>query len=78
MPKHDFIPDHFLWRVGGRKERLAQLTRQLSGRSATLPAHAEEGAASHDSILTTAGENGAAARTGPVVEAPHGESVLEP
>ena len=74
MPKHDVIPEHFMWR--GRKDRLAELTRQLSGQAATLPAHAEEGAACHDPVLTTAEENGVATRTSPVVEAPHGESVL--
>ena len=77
-PKHDTIPEHFVWPVGGRKDRLAQLTRELSGRSA-MPVIAEEGAASHDSILTTTGENGAATGTNLVVEEPHrahGELVL--
>ena len=31
MPKHDVVPDHFLWPVTGRKDRLAQLRRDLSG-----------------------------------------------
>lgn len=31
MPKHDVVPDHFLWPVGGRKDCLAQLRRDLSG-----------------------------------------------
>ena len=77
-PKHDTIPEHFVWPVGGRKDRLAQLTRELSGRSA-MPAIAEEGAASHDSSLTTTGENGAATGMSLVVEEPHrahGELVL--
>ena len=74
-PKHDAIPEHFVWPVGGRKDRLAQLTLELSGRSA-MPVIAEEGAASHDSILRITGENGAATGTSLVVEEPHGELVL--